>query len=344
MDIECIYNICEELKETSGRTKKESILKREKDNTEWKAFLKYVFDKNFVYGLQDKKIKKYLGKIEANEVVLGFDRCLFNVFEYLKMNNTGTDKDAQAVAYFIDSQDNKYQQFLIDCITKKLRLGIEKTIQKIYPELLEKFEVMRGKSYHDYKSKIKGKQFVLTEKLNGIRCITIKNGDSIIHKSRQNKVIEGLNLVTEEMKNLQDRGKDLEMVDKMLDEVVERGGEGLMLNFDLPFKTGKTNNILKYKKKYSSDCRIIGFEEGNGKYKGKLGALILDYKGYPLGYSGMSDSLRVEIWANKDKYLGVIVEIEHEQESKNEQGGLSLEYPSFERFRFDKDEVSYAHE
>jgi len=140
-------------------------------------------------------------------------------------------------------------------------------------------------------------------------------------------------------------GKDDTVLYKMLDEIVSRGGEGLMINRDKPYQKDKTNHILKMKKKYTSDLRIIGFEEGKstGKYKGTLGAFLLDYKGNIVKCGIMPDDVRHDVWNNQDKYLNTIIEIEHEQETANQNNDLvSLEYPIFIQFR-DKDEVSYAH-
>mgnify|MGYP000856624832 CR=1 FL=1 len=140
-------------------------------------------------------------------------------------------------------------------------------------------------------------------------------------------------------------GKNHDVLYKMLDEIVSRGGEGLMINRDKPYQKDKTNHILKMKKKYTSDLRIVGFEEGKstGKYKGTLGAFLLEYKGNIVKCGVMPDDIRNDVWNNQDKYLGKIVEIEHEQESCNQNNDLlSLEYPVFVVFR-DKDEVSYTH-
>lgn len=142
-------------------------------------------------------------------------------------------------------------------------------------------------------------------------------------------------------------GKDDKVIYDLLDTIVARGGEGLMANLDRPYKKDKTNHILKVKKKYTSDLRIVGFEEGKstGKHKGTLGAFLLEYKGNIVKCGVMPDAVRHDVWANQDKYLGKIVEISHEQETGNQKNDLlSLEYPVFEMMRWDKDEVSYAHE
>lgn len=426
MNLELIYDFTNRLQAISSRNDKESFIKQYKDNVDVKEFLVYVLNPLQVYGIKTSKLNKFMNKDNGTSKFNSLSEC----FNYLVDNNTGRDVDVNYVVSFINSQDEKYKQFLIECITKSLKLGVQpKSINKaIGKNLFEEFEVQRGKSFSDYETKVAKKEKSISEKRNGIRCITyVYQGEKVINKSRQNQVINGLELIKADMINLPSgvyegeltpkdshkyklrevlqetikivnsdmelkevnyeifdyltfeefngdvksrkfferrdanpvnnlqsdhvfmipelyRGKDNNEIYKLLDEVVDNGGEGLMCNLDEPYKKGKTHAILKVKKKYSSDLKITGFEEGNGKYKGKLGALVLDYKGFKLKASGMSDELRQEIWNNQDKYLGVIAEIEHEQETSNEKGGLSLEYPNFVQFRFDKEEVSYAHE
>ena len=92
----------------------------------------------------------------------------------------------------------------------------------------------------------------------------------------------------------------------------------------------------------SCDLKIIGFEEGEGKYKGVLGNLICDYKGYQLGVgSGFDDGQRKEIWNNQEKYLNRIAEIQYFEETYNDKGGLSLRFPVFKCIRELGKEVSY---
>lgn len=142
------------------------------------------------------------------------------------------------------------------------------------------------------------------------------------------------------------KGKDDGIIYKILDEVVKRGGEGLMANLDRPYKKDKTNHILKIKKKYTSDLRIIGFEAGKstGKHANTLGAFVLEYKGNTVNCGIMSDDVRDKVWNNQAEYLGKIIEVEHEAESWAENSDVpSISYPVFVAFRPDKTEPSYAH-
>lgn len=142
------------------------------------------------------------------------------------------------------------------------------------------------------------------------------------------------------------KGKDDETIYKILDDIVKRGGEGLMANLDRPYKKDKTNYILKIKKKYTSDLRIIGFEAGKstGKHANTLGAFVLEYKGNTVNCGIMSDDVRDKVWNNQEAYLGKIIEVEHEAESWAENSNVpSISYPVFVDFRLDKTEPSYAH-
>ena len=67
-----------------------------------------------------------------------------------------------------------------------------------------------------------------------------------------------------------------------------------MLNINnAPYECKRTKNLLKLKKMQTCDLEIIGFEEGDGRLKGTLGKVIVDYKGNEVGVgSGYSDADR----------------------------------------------------
>ena len=115
-----------------------------------------------------------------------------------------------------------------------------------------------------------------------------------------------------------------------------------MVNLDTPYVCKRTDTILKVKVMSTCDLKVIGFEEGTGKNVGKLGALLVNYKGFTVGVgSGFSDHDREYIWNHKDEYLENIVEIQYFEESKNQDGGLSLRFPVYKKLRTDKTEPSY---
>ena len=138
-------------------------------------------------------------------------------------------------------------------------------------------------------------------------------------------------------------GNDTTQVVKLLEEETANGEEGVMINdYDALYEFKRTNSLLKVKKFNSCDLRVIGFEEGTGKYVGMLGALVCEYKGGTVRVgSGLTDELREEIWRNSRNYKNVIIEVSYFEETKDSTGKLSLRFPTFKDFRFDKTEPNY---
>lgn len=82
---------------------------------------------------------------------------------------------------------------------------------------------------------------------------------------------------------------------KRLAEVVDGGGEGLVLHrADALWHTGRSAALLKLKPLDDADATVIAHEPGKGKYRGLLGALLVqtkDGKQFRLG-TGFDDALR----------------------------------------------------
>ena len=422
--------ITNRFKADSTKTGKEALLLEYINNEDFRKYLKYILDPSLNYGLQDKKIKKFLGKSKVTEQ-LGFKRNIFSVFEYLIQNPTGSDKDAMAIAYFIDSfkGEEDVQKFILESITKKIRLGVTaKSVNKIYgKDFLPQIEVMLAKKYEDEFSKIQNCEFVITEKYDGMRCLCVKNEEGINFYTRQGNKILGLIEIEESMSKLQNgcydgellisshdslrnrdvlqetlkitrkdgekrgvdfyifdyitekclengkskdiyeqrrdflesieygcnlvlvpilyKGSDHDVIPSMLKEMEDKGKEGLMLNLignKSYYECRRTHNILKIKTMQTVDLRVIGFEEGSGKHKGSLGALICNYKGFELKVgSGLTDEDRREFFDNQEKYLNKIITVQYFRESSNDKGGLSVSFPVYICIRDDKKEESY---
>lgn len=137
-------------------------------------------------------------------------------------------------------------------------------------------------------------------------------------------------------------GTDHSEIWKWLDYAEAHDYEGCMINLDAPYECKRTKNLLKVKKFFDCDVHCTGMEEGTGRNKGKLGALICDYKGYKLKVgSGFSDEDRIKYWKDPDSIVGKIVTVKYKEETKNKDGGISIQFPVFICVRFDKSEESY---
>lgn len=140
------------------------------------------------------------------------------------------------------------------------------------------------------------------------------------------------------------QGDDQLVIDKLLGQMVAEDKEGLMLNTDVPYKRTRHKGILKIKRFYTMDLKIIGYEEGTGRLEGTLGALVLEYKGNTVKVgSGFTDEQRTEFWANRNNIIGSLCEVKYKEISSDKNTGLeSLQFPVFVQMRFDKSEVSFG--
>lgn len=63
----------------------------------------------------------------------------------------------------------------------------------------------------------------------------------------------------------------------LLDKTVKNGGEGLMLHRGASlYKGQRSDDLLKFKPYEDSDARVVAHIAGQGKYAGKLGALLVE--------------------------------------------------------------------
>ena len=141
------------------------------------------------------------------------------------------------------------------------------------------------------------------------------------------------------------KGKlDLDIIDNLLDKVVGLDQEGLMVNIGIaPYEFKRSRYMLKVKKMYTVDLLVLDVEEGSGLNKGKLGSLVVDYKGNKVNVgSGLSKEQREYWWQHPQEIIDKIVEVQYFEETTNKKdNSLSLRFPVFKQIRNDKSEPSY---
>jgi len=416
-----IYEFTEKMLNTSGAKAKQEILREYSENNLVKQFVKITHDPRIVFGIQMKKLEKAMNIITND---YSPEYCLEDVLGYVSENNTGSDEVLKTVASYIQTQDEKYQDMLMKTFTKQLKLGITaKTINKVWGDnFIFQLEVMRSKSYEKEWHKLVGKEVIATIKLDGMRMIVIKEGDSIQAYSRSARAMKGYEHILNEMKEFPDglydgeliyasnesmkavdiRQKtasiantkdgdrselkyilfDLDLGDKstyrerreqlfdltagkesisvvpkvyegkefdkhkntLMKQVLAAGEEGLMVALaDGLYQRKQTDILQKVKPSYSIDLRVK--EVYNGltlNTKNELGGVIVEYKGYPLKVgNGWTEAQRKHYYEHPEEIIGKIIEIEHSGESKNKQGGLSVNFPRVVAVREDKNEESY---
>ena len=120
--------------------------------------------------------------------------------------------------------------------------------------------------------------------------------------------------------------------------------EGLMLrDAGTPYQYKRTDKLLKIKQWQDIECKVVGVKAGIGKHLGRLGALIVDYKGYVVAVgSGFNDQEREILWRELKEggrlYDSLVngelyIKVKYFEESQDADGNISLRFPTYLCFR-----------
>lgn len=312
-EINEVINIVEELRSESSTNNKKDILERNKDNELLKQVLEYTYNPFKKYGISDKSINIK----GVNSKAMYID--IFTLLDTLAKSNINDDL-RELTNLFLSVISNEKEQDLYKCmILKDLKIGCNaKTINKIWKDLIPEFGVMLAESYFKQKEGfLRGREFVLTTKLDGNRLIIIKEDGVCNFYTRQGKLMEGL--------------IELEAInDKLVDNMVY-DGELIAENVDnLPSDELFRVTMTKARKKGVKtglifncfDCLPLeDFKKGKCNIpfierKIKLKAIIMnvDSKFFievPILYQGTDESQILEYitWARSRDLEGIMINI-----------------------------------
>lgn len=142
---------------------------------------------------------------------------------------------------------------------------------------------------------------------------------------------EGIHSSVVIVKHTKCAGND--QVQETLDDIVAKGGEGVMLRQPGSFYEHKrSKTLLKVKKAYDAEALVIGHLQGKGRNEGKCGALLCEMESkqtFQLG-SGLTDSDR-----EKPPPIGSIVTYRFNEMTRDKRP----RFPRFLRIRPDADKA-----
>ncbi|MBA5763533.1 DNA ligase [Vibrio sp. 404] len=108
-----------------------------------------------------------------------------------------------------------------------------------------------------------------------------------------------------------------------LDSVDNSNGEGIMLRrISSHYQAGRSSDLLKLKHHQDDEAVVIGYKVGTGKYKGMLGAVLVEWRGGKQFYigSGFTDQQR-----KQPPLIGATITFRHN-------GFTSRDLPKFARY------------
>ena len=180
-----VINIVKQLRETSGTNDKIVLLRRNCNNELLRKVLRYTYDTDLKYGVQKKSIVMRTGESKWS--------ALFEMLDELAESNIN-DSLKRNVGRFINNLETEDEKELVTKILlKNLDVGLNvKNINKGMKGLIVSHDIMKGSSWDGSLNS----EVAVSLKLDGIRCSWLIKDGKAIAKTRQNKIIQGMNELT----------------------------------------------------------------------------------------------------------------------------------------------------
>lgn len=124
---------------------------------------------------------------------------------------------------------------------------------------------------------------------------------------------------------------------KFQEEASANGWEGIMIRKDVGYEGKRGKNLLKVKSFHDAEYIVKRIETGpfrhivNGKEvtSDMLTNIIIEHKGYEVSVgSGFSLDQRQKYFADPNELLGKTVTVKYFEETNNQNGGISLRFPT----------------
>ena len=184
-------NFYEEIRSSNSRKYKQEVLQKYKDDRVIQEYLKIAFNPYIIYGISYKKLYKFVGDSEIDNI-----NSIFDLFDYLEVHNTGSARDisiCQEILNNVAAHDRDAAALLELLICKDLVIGCDaKTINAVIPGLIPTFDVQLAQKFFEKPEKVIGKHFVVTTKIDGGRIIAIKENGQVSFYTRAGQRYEGL--------------------------------------------------------------------------------------------------------------------------------------------------------
>jgi len=259
------------------------------------------------------------------------------------------DKNSQ-VKFF--TRQGKEYEGLIEIEQDIFKLGLTNMV--LDGELLSDSEGSTNEVYAETSSKARNKDKNKTGLIYNVFEILpldeFQNGKSKLNTIDRKEFLHNL-LNRDDLKFVKEVemlycGNDVSQIDYWTRYALDNQWEGCMLSLNKPYECKRSNSLLKIKKMLVGDCRCISVVEGDGKNKGKLGAIVIEFEHEGKLHrcecgSGFNDNERQLYFDKPELVEGKIVEIQYFEISKNQNGGVGLRFPVWlGRIREDKSEIN----
>lgn len=197
-NLDRLQGFIEEMESTSSNKEKLAILKKYSDDYFIVKVLKYTYNWYKKYGVHVRVLKKHSDLKKDGYI---------DLFYLLDALDHRTITGHTAIAHvngFISYLPKKYHDLIYRIIDRDLKIRANgRSINKVIPGCIPTFKVALANNYSPKRVDLVNEEWFGSRKLDGIRCLIRKEGDSITAFSRNGKEIETLGKILEEVKGLQ---------------------------------------------------------------------------------------------------------------------------------------------
>ena len=132
--------------------------------------------------------------------------------------------------------------------------------------------------------------------------------------------------------------KDDDHFQEWVKKASDYGWEGIMVRANEPYKGKRSKDLLKVKKFFDDEYVVFDAEFGPFRYvkdsaeceETMLSCVFIEHKGHIVRVgSGFSIDQRQEFYADPDQIVGQTITVQYFEETKNQEGGISLRFPTF---------------
>jgi DNA ligase-1 len=200
-----IYKFYQEMKSTTKRNEKIAILERWKDCSEVVDLLQIIYDPMITFGVTSESIYNYTGT-PVTRCGLGL-LCLFTDLSSRKLSgNEALSACRDLCNRALLSYGDELYPLLEAIFDKDLKLGIDtKTVNKVIPGLIDTFDVALAfdiQKSPTYLKRVESEQYLITRKLDGVRCLAVVKNNDIKFYSRLGHEYTSLSVLRNAMQTI----------------------------------------------------------------------------------------------------------------------------------------------
>jgi DNA ligase-1 len=205
--LDCLVKLQTDLSDSSSSKQKVAILCGIKENHDLVKLIKYIYDPDMKFNVTSENVLKY----KTKQILMISKISIFKLLDDLYSRKITGHTALEHIIFFTRKLTEEQKNVFMNILDKDLKVGINiKIINKSLDNLIPEFSVALGQVYSE--NFVKDNNWLISRKMDGIRCITIIKEDSVRFFSRTGKELFVFDTIKSEIRDRTPRVLDGEMI------------------------------------------------------------------------------------------------------------------------------------